>query len=72
LFTYFQSLISQIKSCKDPVEAQEEILKATVLHPYNIHQPIKEEYQRNFLKRFISEVIIFLKQYLYRKATLLP
>ncbi|XP_054275700.1 protein-lysine N-methyltransferase EEF2KMT [Macrosteles quadrilineatus] len=55
-FLDWEKLINYIRGNKDPVSLQENILSASVLHPCNLHHPIKKDFQRIFLKKIISEL----------------
>jgi len=55
-FLDWEKTIEHIRSSRDPVEAQESVLQVTVLHPSNLLYPVKEDYQRTFLKKFISQL----------------
>jgi len=52
----WKKLIECIRLQLDPLEAQLELLKLTVQHPLNLSYPVKINYQRSFLKQFISQL----------------
>ncbi|KAG8288535.1 Protein fam86a [Homalodisca vitripennis] len=52
----WEEVIKFIREDEDPLIAQNKVLEATVSHPLNQLHPVKEEYQRLFLKKLISQL----------------
>uniref|UniRef100_A0A1B6IS42 FAM86 N-terminal domain-containing protein n=1 Tax=Homalodisca liturata TaxID=320908 RepID=A0A1B6IS42_9HEMI len=52
----WEEVIKFIREDEDPLIAQNKVLEATVSHPLNQLYPVKEEYQRLFLKKLISQL----------------
>uniref|UniRef100_A0A1B6KLR7 FAM86 N-terminal domain-containing protein n=1 Tax=Graphocephala atropunctata TaxID=36148 RepID=A0A1B6KLR7_9HEMI len=52
----WEEVIKFIRKDSEPIIAQSKVLQASVLHPLNQLHPVKEEYQRVFLKKLISQL----------------